>query len=165
MGILAMAPIAVGGGVSDRRDLANFVFERSMARSAFDFMVRHMVSVDELGGVFGDKDLRFVVAFEALSLGDMGIPLNHAEMTLFARNPSFDILAVIEIPTLDVDIAFGRDVARGAASNRAGDTVFFPLWPSLVVMTDEAVDFMNREVGTLNDLGMTGGAAELHTSP
>ena len=29
-------------------------------------------------------------------------------------------------------------------------------------MADETVDFMNREVGSLDDLGMAGGAAEFH---
>jgi hypothetical protein len=165
MGILAMAAIAVGGGVRDRRDLANLMLERGMARDTFDLMVRYMVSVDELGGVFGDNDFRFVVAFQALSLRDMGIPLNHAEMTLLASNPSVDILPVIKVPTLDVDIAFGCDMAGGATPDRTGDAVFFSLWPGLVVMADETVDFVNREVSTLNDLGVAGGAAEFHTPP
>ena len=105
------------------------------------------------------------MAFNAFPLRHMGVSLNDAEMTLLARHPSLDIFAVIEIPTFDIDIAFGCDMAGGATSNGAGDTILFSLWASLIIVTDEAVDFMNREVGSLNDLGMAGGATELHSPP
>ena len=163
VGILAVAFIAIGRSMSNRRNLADLVLERRMTRGTFDFMIRHVFSVKRLRRIFCNKDFRFVMAFNAFSLRHMGIPLNHAEMTLLARNPSLDILSVIEIPTLDIDITFGCDVAGGATSDGAGNAVLFPLWTGFIVVADEAVDFMNRQVSSLNDLSVAGGAAELHT--
>ncbi len=92
----------------------------------------------------------------------MGIPLDHTEMTLLAGDPSFDIFTMIEIPALDIDIAFGGNVAGGAPSNRTRDAVLLSLRAGLVIMADKTVDLMNGEMGSLNDLGMAGGAAEFH---
>lgn len=162
MGLFAVASIAVGGGMRDRWNLTNLVPERGMARDTFAFVIRYMFPVERLRGIFGDKDLRFVMAFKAFSLRHMGIPLNDTEMTLFARNPSLNILPVIKIPTFDIDIAFGFNMAGGAASNGAGDAILLSLWTGLIVVADETVDFMNGEMGALNDLGMAGGATKLH---
>ena len=162
MGLFAVASIAIGGGMSNRRNLADLVPERRMTGDTFDLVIRYMFSVERLRGILGDKDLRFVMAFKALSLRHMGIPLNDTEMTLLARNPSLDILAVIEIPAFDIDIAFGLNMAGGAASNGAGNAILFSLWTGLIVVADETVDFMNGEMGALDDLGMAGGAAEFH---
>jgi hypothetical protein len=162
VGILAVAFIAIGRGMTNRRNLADLVPEGRMTRGTFDLMIRHVVSMKGLRGIFCNKDFRFVMAFKTFSLRHMGIPLNHTEMTLLARNPSLDILAVIEIPPFDVDIAFGCNMAGGTTSHGAGDAILLSLWTRLVVVTDEAIDFMNREVGSLNDLGMAGGAAEFH---
>ena len=133
-----------------------------MAGGAFNLMIRHMFSMERLGAESRGENLRFIMAFKTLSFRHMGIPLNHTEMTFLAGDPSIDILAMIEIPSFDIDIAFGRNVAGGATSNGARDAVFFSLCPRLIVMADETVDFMNPEVGSLNDLGVAGGAAEFH---
>ena len=105
MGLFAVASIAVGGGMGDRRNLADLVSKRGMTGDTFDLVVGYMFPVERLRGILGDKDLRFVMAFDALSLGHMGIPLNDTEMALLARDPSLDIFPVIEIPTFDIDIA------------------------------------------------------------
>jgi len=55
-------------------------------------------------------------------------------------------------------------VAGSAASDGARNAILFSLWAGLVVMTDETIDFMDREMGPLDDLGVAGGAAELHPS-
>jgi hypothetical protein len=165
MGLFAVASIAVGGGMRDRWNLADLVPERGMTGDAFDLVVRYVFLVQRLRGIFGDKDLRFVVAFKTLSLRHMGISLNNTEMTLFARNPSLDILPVIKIPAFDIDIAFGCNMAGSAASNSAGDAILLSLWTGLIVMADETVDFMNGEMRALNDLGVAGGAAQLHPPP
>ena len=162
MGILAMAFIAIGGSMRDRRNLADLMHQRCVAGNTLYLMIGHMYSVEGWRAIFCHEYLRFVMAFKALSLRHMGIPLNHAEMALLAGNPSLDVLAVIEIPTFDIDIAFGCYMAGGTTSHGAGNAVLFSLGARLVVVTDETVDFMNREVGSLNDLGVAGGTAEFH---
>jgi hypothetical protein len=163
MRLLAVTSIAVGGGVRNGRNLADLVPERGMTGDTFDLVIRYMFPVERLRGIFGDKNLRFVMAFKAFSLRHMGISLNDTEMTLFARNPSLDILPVIKIPAFDIDIAFGCNMAGGAASNSAGDAILLSLWTGLIVVADKTVDFMNREMGALNDLGVAGGATKLHS--
>ena len=128
MGIFGVTSVAIGGGTGDRWNLTDLVPQRRMAGSTFDLMIRHMFSVEGLGAVFGNENFWFVMALQTLSLRHMGIPLNHTEMTLLAGDPSFNIFPMIEIPTLDVDIAFGGDVAGGATSNRTGDAVLLSLW-------------------------------------
>jgi hypothetical protein len=127
-------------------------------------MIRNVFPVKGLRRVFCHEYFRFIMAFETLAFRHMGIPLNHTEMTLLAGNPAINIFTMVEIPTFDIDVAFRRNVAGGATSYRAGDAVLLSLWASFVVMTDKAVDFMNREVGSLNDLRVAGGAAKFHSS-
>ena len=127
-------------------------------------MIGDMFLMDELRGILRDQDNRLIVAFDTLSLRHMGIPLNDTEMTFLASNPSRDILLVIEIPAFNIDIAFGLDMAGSAASNGARNAILFPFWTGLIVVADETVDFMNGEMRPLNDLGVAGGAAELHPS-
>ncbi len=69
-----MTSVAIGGGMSDRWDLTDLVAERRVAGGTFDLMIRHMLSVEGLGGVFGDKDFRFVMALQALPLRAHGHP-------------------------------------------------------------------------------------------
>jgi len=162
MGIFAVASVAIGGGMGDRWNLTDLVPQRRVAGGTFDLMIRHMFLVKGLRRIFRREYFRFVMAFNTLSLGHMGIPLNHTEMTLLAGDTSFNIFLMIEIPTLDVDIAFGGDVAGGAPSNRTGDAVLLSFGTGLVIMADKTVGLMNGEMGSLDDLGMAGGAAEFH---
>ena len=122
-------------------------------------MIRDMFLVQRLRGIFRGQNRRFIMAFNAFSFRDMGIPLNNTEMALFAGNPSCDILSVIEVPTFDLDISFGLHMAGGTSSDGARNALLLSLWTSLVIVADEAVDFMNGQVFSLNELGVTTGAA------
>jgi hypothetical protein len=98
----------------------------------------------------------------AFPLGDMAISLDNAEMALLTGDPSGNILLMIEVPTLDFDISFGLDVAGSTSSDGARNAVLLSLGAGLVIVTDEAVDFMDSEVFSLNELSVTTGAAKLH---
>jgi hypothetical protein len=100
-------------------DLANLMPQRRVATGAFDLVVSDMFLMHELGRKFRAQENRFIVTFHAFSFGDMAIPLYHAEMALLARNPSGNILLVIEAPTLDLDIAFRLHMAGGTSSDGA----------------------------------------------
>jgi hypothetical protein len=165
MDIPVMTLVAVGRGMGNRGNLADLMPQRCMARDTLDLVISDMHLVEGRGAIFRDKNLGFVMAFKALSLRHMGIPLNHAHMALLAGDPSCNVLAMIEIPAFDIDIPFGGNVAGGATPNRTGDAVFLSFGPGLVVVADKTVDLVNRQVGPLNNLGMAGGTAELHPPP
>jgi hypothetical protein len=93
----------------------------------------------------------------------MTIPLNNVDMAPLTDDPSGNILPVIEIPPLDFDISFGFDMAGGASTYRTRNTLLFTLLADLVVMADETVDLVNGEMGSLNQLGMTGRASKFHS--
>ena len=103
------------------------------------------------------------MTFQALSLGDMAISLDNAEMALLASDPPGNILFMIEAPALDPDIPFRLDVAGGTSPDGTRKTFLLPLGAGLIVVADEAINFMNRQVFSLNQLSMTAGAAELHS--
>ena len=162
MGIFAVASVAIGGGMGDRWDLTDLVPERCMARRTFDLMIRHMFLVKGLRRIFRREYFRFVMAFNTLSLGHMGISLNHTEMTLFASDPSFNILPMIETPTINCNISLRLNVAGGATPDRTGNTLLFPSQTRPVVVADETVGLMNGEVQSLHNLGMAGGTSKFH---
>jgi hypothetical protein len=93
----------------------------------------------------------------------MAISLYDAEMALLAGDPSGNILFVIEAPTLDPDVPLRLHVAGGTSSDGARKAFILSLGAGLVIVTDEAVDFMNREVFSLNELSVTTGTAKLHS--
>ena len=111
MGILAVTFVAIRRGMGDRRNLADLVTKRRMAGRTLDLMIRDVVLMKGLRRVFCHEYLGFVMAFKTLSLRHMGIPLNHTEMTLFASDPSFNILPMIKTPAINCDISLGLDVA------------------------------------------------------
>jgi hypothetical protein len=92
----------------------------------------------------------------------MTIPLNHAEMAFLTGHPSRDVLFVIEVPAFDLNIPFRLDMAGRAASDGAGDAILFPFWARLIIVTDEAVDFVNGQVQPLNKLRVAACAAKFH---
>ncbi len=102
------------------------------------------------------------MAFDTFSLRYMAVPLNHAEMAFLTGYPSRNILSVIEVPPLDLNIHFRLDMAGGAAPDGTRNTFLLPFWTCLIVVTDEAVDFVNREMQPLNKLSVAARAAELH---
>lgn len=103
------------------------------------------------------------MAFDALSFRNMAVSLYHAEMALLASDPSGNILLVVEAPTFDTDVPFRLHVAGGASSDGARDALLFSLRTGFVIVADEAIDFMNRQMFPLNELGMAAGTAELHS--
>jgi hypothetical protein len=164
MDLFAMAPIANGGRMDGGENRADLMADMSMAIGTFDFVVGHMILMHELRGIFGRQNFRFVMALNAFSFGDMGVSLNDMDMTSFAGDPSGNIFTVIETPALHVDIPFRFNMTGGTASHRTGKALLFPLWTSFIIMTDETIDFVYRQVGSLYKLRMTGSAAEFHPS-
>ena len=155
-----MALIAIRRNVRESRDLANLMPKRSVATRAFDLVVGDMFLMHELRGIFRAQEDGFIMTLDTLSLGDMAVSLHNAEMALLTGNPSGNILPVIETPSFDLDIPFGLDMAGGTSSYGTRNALLFTLWTSLVIVTDETVDFMNRQMFSLNKLGMTTGTSK-----
>jgi hypothetical protein len=164
MDLFVMAPVAHRGRMDGGEDRADLVPNISVTIGAFDLMVGHMILVHELGRIFRGQDFRLIMALNAFSFGDVTVPLNDMDMASFAGDPSCNILPVIETPALNFDISFGFNMAGGTASYGTGNTLLLSLWTRLVIVTDEAIDFVNRQVGSLDELGMAGGASEFHPS-
>jgi hypothetical protein len=121
-----------------------------------------MILVHELSGILGSQYFGFIMTLETLPFRDMTIPSYHIGMTFFAGHPSRNIFSMVKTPTLNLNVPFGFDVARGASSHRTRDTFLFPFRSGLKKVTDEAVGFMNRKVQSLNQLSMAGGASKVH---
>jgi hypothetical protein len=164
MDLFAMAPVAHRGRMDGGEDRADLVPNVSVTIGALDLMVGHMILVHELGRIFRRQDFRLIMALNTLSFGNMTVPLNDMDMASFAGDPSGNILSVIETPALHLDIAFGFNMAGGTSSDRTGNTLLLSCRASIIVMADEAIDLMNGEVGSLDELGMAGGTAEFHPS-
>jgi hypothetical protein len=71
---------------------------------------------------------------------------------------------MIETPTVNFNISLGCEMAGSATPYGTRKALSLPLWTSLEVVTDETVDLVNSEMGSLNQLGMTGRASKLHPS-
>lgn len=127
-------------------------------------MIGDMLLMHELRRVLRTQENRLVVAFDTLSLRHMAIPLNDTEMAFLASHPSRDILFVIEVPAFDLNIPFRLDMTGSATADGARNAFLFPFWTGLIIVTDEAVDFVNGEVQPLNKLSVAARAAEFHPS-
>ncbi len=165
MYFLAVAPITIRRSMGEGRNLADLMPQGRMAAGAFDLVVSHMFFMHHLGGEFRTQEDRFIMTFQALSLRDMAISLDNAEMALLASDPSGDIFLMIKAPPFDPDIPLRLHVAGGTSSDGAGKTFFLSLGAGLVVVADETIDFMDRQVFPLDELSMTAGTAELHPPP
>jgi len=163
MDFLAMALITHGRGMDHREDRTNFMPNVRMAIGAFDFMIRDMILMHELRGILRGQQFRLIMALDTLPFRNMTIPLNNVDMAPLTDNPSGNILPVIEIPPLDFNISFGFDMTGGASPYRTRNTLLFTLLAGLVVMADETVDLVNGEMGSLNQLGMTGRTSKFHS--
>jgi hypothetical protein len=102
------------------------------------------------------------MTLDTLSLRDMSISSHHIDMAPFTGHASCNIFPMIEVPTFDLNVPFGFDVARGASSYSTRDTFLLPSWSSIVIVADDAVNFMNGEMFSLYELGVTGGASKFH---
>ncbi len=162
MHLFTVAPITVGGGMGDRGNRPDLMAKRTVAIRAFNLMARDMILMDELGGILRAENHGLVMTLETFSLRYMTVPLDHTQMASLTGHSSCDVLPVIEIPSLDLDIPFGLDVAGHAASDSTRNAVLLSFRARFIVVTDEAVDFMDGEMQPLNQLSVTAGATELH---
>jgi hypothetical protein len=143
---------------------SNLMANVSVTIRAFDLVVRDMILMHELRGVFRAQDFWLIMTLNTFPLGNMAISLNDVDMAFLACHPPGNIFPMVETPTLDINVSFGLDVTRGTSPNGTRDALLLPFRPSPVVMTDEAVDFMDGQMGPLNELGMAGGATKFHPS-
>jgi hypothetical protein len=86
------------------------------------------------------------MALETFSLRDVAVSLHDIHMALLAGHPSCNILPMIEAPAFDFNIAFGLDVTGGTAPDGTGDTFLFSSGSRSVIMANETVGVVNREV-------------------
>jgi hypothetical protein len=102
------------------------------------------------------------MTLDTFSFRNMSIPLNNTKMAFLTGNPSSNILPMIETPSINFNISLRCEVTRGATPYSTRKALPFPFGTSLVVVADETVGFMNGEVHSLNELGVTGGASKFH---
>jgi hypothetical protein len=69
---------------------------------------------------------------------------------------------MIKTPTIYFDVPFRLDMTGSTTPYGTRNALFFSFWTSLVIVADEAVDFMNRKVFSLYELSVTGGASKFH---
>jgi hypothetical protein len=70
---------------------------------------------------------------------------------------------MIKIPAINFDISLWSEMAGGATAYGTRKALSLPFWTSLEIVADETVDLMNGEMGSLDELGMTGRASKLHS--
>jgi hypothetical protein len=133
-----------------------------MAIRTFDLTVRDMDLVHGLGGMFRGQGSRPFVTLEALAFRDVAVSDNDIHMASLTGHASCNIFAVIEVPAFDLDVSFGFNMARGAAPHSAGDALLPSSRAGPIKVTDDAVGFMNGEVGSLDELSMTACASKSH---
>jgi hypothetical protein len=126
MDFLAVALIADSRRMDNGEDRPDFMPDVRVTVCTFDLVVRNVILVHELRGIFGAQYLWLVVALDTFSLRDMTIPLNDADMAPFADDPPCNILPMIEIPTFDFNISFGFKMARATPSYSTGNALFLP---------------------------------------
>jgi len=59
---------------------------------------------------------------------------------------------MIETPPIDFNISLWLDMTGRTTPYGTRNALFFSSWTGLVIVTNEAVDFVNREVFSLNKL-------------
>jgi hypothetical protein len=164
MDVFTMAAVAHRRTMNGGEDRTDLMSDMGVAIGTFDLVIRHMILVQELRRVFGRQEFRLIMALDAFSLRHMTVPLNDVRMASLTGDASGNVLPVIEIPSLDFDISLGFNMAGGTSANRTGNTLLLPSRTRLIIMTDETVDLMNREMGSLDELRMASRAAEFHSS-
>jgi hypothetical protein len=152
MHLLTVAFVAIGWIMGHRWNQPDLMPKRGMTVYTFNLMVGHMFLMHELGGVLRTQQDRLVMTLHTFSLWDMAIALNHTEMAFLTRHPSRDILSVIEAPALDSDITFWLDMTGSATPYGARNALFFSAGTGFVIVADEAVDVVNREMLSLDKL-------------
>jgi hypothetical protein len=163
MDFLAVALITNGGRMDKGENRSDLMPNITVAICAFDLVVGNMILMHELRGIFGPQYLGFFMTLSTFPLRDMTISLNDINMAFFAGYPSFNILPMIEAPTFNFNVSFGLNMTGGTTTDGARNTFLFPSLTSPVVMTDETIGFVNGEVGSLDELCMTGGASKFNS--
>ena len=146
--------------VSHGEDRPDFMSNRAMTIRTFDLSVRHMLLMEDLWGMLCAENLRPFVTLEAFTFRDVAVSHNDIHMASLAGHTSGNIFAMIEVPPLHLNIPFGFNMARGTPSHSTGDAFLLSSWASPIEMADDTVGFMNREVGSLDELCMTAGASQ-----
>ena len=76
-----------------------------MAGKALDFMIRHMVLMENLRGILGFEDRPLIVTLEAGKFGYMTVPGNHLGVTLLTLDAPVNVNLMVEGKGLaDLDI-------------------------------------------------------------
>jgi hypothetical protein len=88
--------------------------ERGVAICAFDLVVSDMILVHELRGILGAQYFWFIMTLDTFSFRNMSIPLNNTKMAFLTGNPSFNILPMVETPSINFNISLRCKVTRGA---------------------------------------------------
>jgi hypothetical protein len=131
-----------------------------MAIRTFNLVIRDMILMHELRSILGSQYLRFSMTLKTFSLWDMTISRDDIDMALLAGYSSYNILSVIEAPAFNLDISFWLDMAGSTTSHRTRDALFLPSCTSPIKVANKTVSLMNREMGSLNKLSMTGGTSK-----
>jgi hypothetical protein len=162
MDLLAVAPITKGGVMGKSWNLSDLMSKGGMAIRAFDLAIGYMLLMQDLRGILGAYYYRFIMTLETLPFRDVGVTLNNIEMALLTSHPSRNVLAMIEAPTLDLNVSFGLDVTGGTSTYGARNAFLFPFGASFKIVTDKTVGLVNGEVHSLDNLGVAGGASQFH---
>jgi len=133
-----------------------------VAIRTFNLMIGDMILMHELRGIFCSQYCRLIVALNTFSLRHMGVSLNDINMALFTGHASRYVLPVIEVPAFDFDVPLRLEMTGSATPYGARNTLFLPFWTSLIIVADEAVDIMNGEMCSLDQLGMAACAPKFH---
>jgi len=112
--------------------------------------------------VFCAKQALVLMTLKTFPFRHMAISLKNVDMALLTSDPSGNVFAMIELPTLHLNISFGLNVTGIATSYGTRNAFLLSPWPSLVKMADKAIGFMDGKVGPLDQLGMAGGASKFH---
>jgi len=117
--LLAMAPLAKGGRMSQGWDLSDLVTQGGMTVGTLDLMIGDVFLMEHLGSIFRTQKDGLIMALDTFSFGNVSISLNHADVASLTRHPSFNILPVIETPIFDFDVSLWLKMTGGAASDGA----------------------------------------------
>src|SRR4030043_1242733 len=70
---------------------------------------------------------------------------------------------MIKTPTINFNISLRCEMAGSATPYGTRKALSLPLRTSLEIVTDETIALMNSEMGSLDELGMTGSASKFHS--
>jgi hypothetical protein len=163
MDILRMATSTTRRKIGYRRRHSNLMPDLSMTPVTLDLMIGDMDPVEVLRGVFRLQEFGFTMAFDALCLGNRAIPLIDTRMTLDAKDPSIDVLFVIEFDSFYLKIAFWLDMA--GTTFRTREAVLLTLSAGLIKVADKTISLCHRKMRPLHNLGMATRTTEFFPPP